>query len=325
MVIVPVERERIQSRPLLPLVANVIEPALRLPAPTAMVLLKVPAVGALIVTAPLIVNAYVLLIVRVVAFAPAARVSVAPLVATSTVHATLFEITISLNVVLVVPPMLPDAPLKVTVPLPPSNDPPLFVQFVPAMVILFVPAESCPAVSVIVPFTANVLDIATPLTLLIVRLFKAAMLDGIVIPVELPANINDDEADVVKFEGVPTIAGPFSVRVFAPTVNAPLVSVSVPLMVIEPDIETPLELLTVKLLSAATLEGIVTPPELPPNVNEDDEVVLKFAGVPAIAGPFSARVFAPTVNVPFVNVSVLFTVDVDILSVNPEALLSVKL
>jgi hypothetical protein len=67
---------------------------------------------------------------------------------------------------------------------------------------------------------------------------------------------------------------------------------------------TPLLLLIVKLFRAATLDGTATPDELPPNTRLDDDVVDKFEGVPAIGGPFSVRVFAPTENVPYERVNV---------------------
>jgi hypothetical protein len=50
-------------------------------------------------------------------------------------------------------------------------------------------------------------------------------------------------------------------------------------------------------------------PELdPPNIRLDEDVVERFEGVPAIAGPFNVRVLAPTVNVPDVRVRIPPTV-----------------
>jgi hypothetical protein len=144
----------------------------------------------------------------------------------------------------------------------------------------------------------------TPFALFMVKLFKAETLEGIVIPVEEPPKTKLDEDVVLKFVGVPAIAGPLSVSVFAPTENVPLVSVSVPLITVEPDNPIPLELSIVKLFKAATLDGTVIPAELPPNVNDEDDVVLKFVIEPAIAGPFKAKVFEPIENVPLVSVSV---------------------
>ena len=70
----------------------------------------------------------------------------------------------------------------------------------------------------------------------------------------------------------------------------------------------PLELLTDRLFNAVTLLGIFMLAELPPKTRLDDDVADKLVGVPAIAGPFSVNVCAPTVNVPFVSVSVPSTV-----------------
>jgi hypothetical protein len=218
-------------------------------------------------------------------------------------------------------------------------------------------------------FPVNVI----PFVLFIVRLLRFAALDGTETPVLDPPNTRFDDDDVDKFEGVPAMVGPFNVSVFAPTVNVPDVSVSVPPTVTLPHIETALLIvrlfnvtparlavpappililevapptrvpqfiwpLSVKVFApidnpapaglnvpliagelckvtrlvfvtersfnAATLFGIKTPAVVPPNTRFDDDVVFKFAGVPAIVDPFSVSVFAPTVNVPEVSVSV---------------------
>ena len=101
---------------------------------------------------------------------------------------------------------------------------------------------------VIVPLMVGLPVKVTPLTLLIVRLFSAVTLLGILTPVELPPKTRLEDEVVPKFEGVPAIAGPLSVSVFAPTVNVPDVRVSVPLMVGLPASEVPLESLSSRLL-----------------------------------------------------------------------------
>ena len=151
--------------------------------------------------------------------------------------------------------------------------------------------------TVIFPF--NVI----PLVLLIVRLLRFVTLPGIVTPEDDPPNDKLEVAAVIRLLGVPAMAGPFNARVFAPTLKLPDVSVSVPANVHEPFSPTPLALFIVRLFKAATLDGMPTPAELPPNTRFDEEVVDKLAGVPAIAGPFRVSVLAPTANVPAVSVS----------------------
>src|SRR5258707_32936 len=90
--------------------------------------------------------------------------------------------------------------------------------------------------------------------------------------------------------------------VFAPVVTRPLVSVSVPPTVGLLFSVSPLVLLTVRPLIAVTLLGRFTPDELPPKTSVEEEVVVRFAAVPAMAAPFSVSVFAPTANVPLVSV-----------------------
>ncbi len=90
--------------------------------------------------------------------------------------------------------------------------------------------------------------------------------------------------------------------------SLPLVKVSVPLMVGLLFNVTPLLLLIVRPLNAVTLLGTLTPRALPPKTRLEEDVVDKLAGVPAIVGPFSVSVFAPTANVPLVSVSVPVTV-----------------
>jgi hypothetical protein len=57
---------------------------------------------------------------------------------------------------------------------------------------------------------------------------------------------------------------------------------------------------------AVTLVGIKTPAEVPPKRRLEDDDVVRFAGVPAIVGPFNVSVFAPTVKVPATRVRVPF-------------------
>jgi hypothetical protein len=65
--------------------------------------------------------------------------------------------------------------------------------------------------------------------LVIERPFNAVTLAGIKTPAEVPPKARLDADVVVRFEGVPAMVGPFNVRVVAPTVNVPAVSVRVPL------------------------------------------------------------------------------------------------
>src|SRR6266568_1385259 len=165
-----------------------------------------------------------------------------------------------------------------------------------------------PLVSVRVPLSVRLLLKATPLALAIVKLFKAVAPLGTAMPVALPPKDRLEAEVVCKLASVPAMAGPLSTRVLAPTVNVPLVRVSVPLIVRLLFKVTPLALLIVRLFRAVTLLGMFTPVELPPKERLDDEVVCKLAGVPAIAGPFSANVLAPTLSAPLVRVSVPPTV-----------------
>ncbi len=58
---------------------------------------------------------------------------------------------------------------------------------------------------------------------------------------------------------------------------------------------------------AAIVVGIKTPDDVPPKTRLDAAVVIKFAGIPAIVGPFNVSVLGPTVKVPAVIVRVPFT------------------
>ena len=111
---------------------------------------------------------------------------------------------------------------------------------------------------------------------------------------------------------------------FAPIDSAPLVKLSVPEMVRFEFKLTPFVLLTVKLLRAVTPLGINTPLEEPPKTRLEEDVVDRLATIPAIAGPSSSRVFAPTKNVPLVKVRVPSTVTSPI-RLTPFAQLMVRL
>jgi len=85
---------------------------------------------------------------------------------------------------------------------------------------------------------------------------------------------------------------------------------------------TILVLVIERLFKTVTLVGIKTPDVVPPNARVEDAVVIKFAGVPAIVGPFKVRVFAPTVKLPAVIVRVPLS---DKLAPNVIFLLELKL
>ena len=68
----------------------------------------------------------------------------------------------------------------------------------------------------------------TPDTLFTVRLLRFATLDGIKTPALVPPNTRLDDADVVKFDGVPAIVGPLNVRIYVPTVKEPDARAKVP-------------------------------------------------------------------------------------------------
>ena len=115
-----------------------------------------------------------------------------------------------------------------------------------------------------------------------------------------------------------TVAELTSDKVFAPVVIFPAVKVSPLLMVGLLFSVTPLALLMVRLFKAVTLLGMLIPVELPPKTRLEDEVVDKLAGVPAIVGPFSVKVFPPTEKVPLVSVSVPLIVVVPASVMVPE-------
>jgi hypothetical protein len=105
---------------------------------------------------------------------------------------------------------------------------------------------------------------------------------------------------------VPQFTGPLSVSVFAPIDKPAPVGLNIPLIVGELCRPTILVLVIESPLNKATLEGIKTPAVVPPNTRLDAPVVIRFAGVPAIVGPFNVRVFPATAKVPAVSVRVPF-------------------
>src|SRR6266567_1141948 len=219
--------------------------------------------------------------------------------------------------------VLAPAPLKAMFAEAPPVRLPLVVEMAPLSVSVLAPIESAPLARVSVALMVGLPFNVTPLALLTVRLFNAATLLGTVMLVELPPKERLEEEVVAKLPAVTAIAGPLSVKVWAPTVKVPLVRVSVPPRVKLLFKVTPLPLLTVRLLRAVTLLGMLMPAELPPNDRLEEEVVDKLAGVPAMAGPFSVRVLAPTENAPPVRVSVPLTVAA-LFRLTPLALLIVK-
>ena len=122
-------------------------------------------------------------------------------------------------------------------------------------------------------------------------------------------------------ESVPD--GPI-VIVCTPVFNDPEETERIPLTVGSEFSATPFELLIVKLFNDETPEGIITPDELPPNANEDDRVVERFAGVPAMAGPLRESVLDPTDNTPLERVNVPDTVQLTFNVTPPEVLLTVR-
>jgi hypothetical protein len=109
----------------------------------------------------------------------------------------------------------------------------------PLRVSVFAPTENIPEVRVSTPPVASVrlLFNETPFALFIVRLFRFVMLDGMFTLLDDPPKTSDDEAEVVRFAGVPAIGGPLRERVFAPTENVPEVRESVPAITIFPEAE----------------------------------------------------------------------------------------
>jgi len=203
---------------------------------------------------------------------------------------------------------------------------PLQVKLPVAGIVRVLPFKlSAPEVRDKLPLTVNGPFMVTPFVLLMVRLFTWDTVEGIFTPAEEPPNTRLEEDVVDKLVGVPAMEGPFSVSVLAPTAKVPDVNVNVPAKVVDPFIVTPFVLLIVRLLSWATVEGIAIPAELPPKTRFVKEVVERFAGVPAIAGPFRVRVLAPTAKVPLLIFKVPLTVRLPPALFVPLVLPSVRL
>ena len=161
-------------------------------------------------------------------------------------------------------PLMVGAPLKL-IELPVPGTISIFCKIAPLIVlplpvILIFPAPVCLPVPVIFPVTEIVLPpsanvplvkakepdkvipelafkvAGVPFVLLSVKLFNAVILEGIANgPALVPPKDKFEEDVVVKLVAVPAIAAPFKFKVFAPTVNVPVVKVRVPFTVGEPD------------------------------------------------------------------------------------------
>jgi hypothetical protein len=132
--------------------------------------------------------------------------------------------------------------------------------------VLFESIRVLPPLVIFPPFMVRILLTVkpavneTPFELFIVRLFRFVTLEGIETPAELPPSIRLEAADVIRFDGVPAIVGPFKVRVFAPTVKVPDESVRVPPTVTLPHIVTALPI--VRLFSVIAGRSAVPEPPI---------------------------------------------------------------
>ena len=147
-----------------------------------------------------------------------------------------------------------------------------------------------------VPPTVTLPHIVT--ALLTVRLFKVTP-DKVAAPA--PPIIILEVAPPVS---VPQFITPFSVKVFAPIDKPAPAGLNIPLTVSELCKVTKFVFVIERPFKATTLAGIRTPAVVPPKTRLDDAVVIKFAGVPAIVGPFKVSILGPTVKVPAVSVRV---------------------
>ena len=184
---------------------------------------------------------------------------------------------------------------------------------------MFEPVATRPLVSVSAPLSVGLLFKVMPLALFTVRPASAVTLLGTLTPDDEPPKTSVDADVVERLPGVPAIVGPFSVSVFAPTENVPLVRVSVPLTVRLLFSVTPLALLIVSAASAVTVLGMFTPDDAPPNTSVDDEVVVSVPEVTTVDGPLRVSVFAPTANAPLVSVRP-FVIALDAPRLTPLAL-----
>ena len=161
---------------------------------------------------------------------------------------------------------------------------------------VFAAIDNTPEVRFNVPPTVTLPHMVT--ALLRVRLFKvtpgkfAAPAPPIII------------LEVGPPERVPQFIIPLSVNVFAPIDKPAPAGLNVPLIVGELCNPTILVLVIESPFNKIILEGIKTPAAVPPNARLDAAVVTRFAGVPAIVGPFNVSVFPPTANEPKVSVRV---------------------
>ena len=138
--------------------------------------------------------------------------------------------------------------------------------------------DNAPDVSVRVPPTVTLPHIVT--ALLIVRLFNVT-----------PDRFAAPAPPIIIFEvapptRVPQFIIPLSVNVFAPIDKPAPAGLNIPLTVSELCKVTILVLVIERPFKATTLVGIKTPAVVPPKTRLDAAVVTKFAGVPAIVGPF---------------------------------------
>ncbi len=158
------------------------------------------------------------------------------------------------------------------------------------------PIDSAPDVRVRVPPTVTLPHNET--VLLTVRLFSVTA-DKLAEPA--PPIVIFDVAPPTR---VPQFICPLSVKVFAPMDKPAPAGLNNPLTVSELCKVTILVFVIERPFRAVTDVGISTPAVVPPKTRLDEDVVVRFAGIPAIVGPLSVRVFAPTVKVPADNVRV---------------------
>ena len=103
---------------------------------------------------------------------------------------------------------------------------------------------------------------------------------------------------------VPQFITPLSVNVLAPIDKPAPAGLKIPVIVGELCKVTTLVLVIERPPIAKTLVGIKTPAVVPPNTRLEVAIVIKFAGVPEIVGPFNVSILGPTVKEPAVRVRV---------------------
>jgi hypothetical protein len=189
---------------------------------------------------------------------------------------------------------------------------------------IFKPVTRFPRVIVRVFPTSTFPVRATPELLFRVKFSKFVTLEGMLIPADDPPNTSEEDEVAIRLEGVPATAGPFNVRVFEPIFNVPAVNVRTPPTVILPLCVTPMTLFIVRLFRIITLDGIVIPPDDPPNTSDEEAETERLFGVPAIAGPFNVNVLAPTLKEPVVSVNIPVTATEEE-RVAPDILFTVRL